>query len=133
MGGVIINLEEKTKVNYAWGLGVTFNNQAKVVSLWEGLKNCLDKGVNSLSIVGDSKVISQNFIRLLGNDLLLKDESSPVMIRIIHLLKRFEKVELFHMLRANNNMEDIQANVGVILGRGVVCINKLISSLCPIP
>ena len=106
-GEVIINLEEKTKVKYAWGLGVTSNNQAKALALWQGLKICLDNGVNSLNIVGDSKLIIQKRIRLVGNGSHIVDETSSIMVRIIYMLKRFDKVNIFHVLRANNQMADI--------------------------
>lgn len=87
VGGVIVNLEEKKEIKFAWGLGITMNNQAKALSLWHGLNISMANGIKILTIVGDSMMIIQKCVNLSENENILEDESSSIMIKIIYLLK----------------------------------------------
>jgi len=76
-------------------------------------------------IVGDSIMIIQKCVKLSENEHLLEDESS-IMIKIIYLFKRIEKVDLYHVLWANNHLVDGQANAGVALKQDVLSINQVV-------
>ena len=54
------------------------------------------------------------------------------MLSIIYLLKKFKKVDLFHVLRANNDLAYGHANTGEVLEQGSLSINKDVMT-CHIP
>lgn len=70
-GGATVNLEEKTEIKYAWGLGIVTNNQAEALSLWRGLDISLANGIKILSIVDDCMMIIKKIMKLPENVNLL--------------------------------------------------------------
>ena len=120
---MLYNLEEKTETKFAQGLGKASNNQVEELSLWQGLKISISKGIKKLIIVGDSMVVIQKCTRLSRNELLFDLETSPLVIRIMYLLRKLKEYKKFHVKRENNNMVDLQANKGVELEQGILYID----------
>lgn len=117
---VLLNLEEKTELKFAWVLSNATNNQAEALSLWQGLKISVSKGIRNLIIAGDTLVIIQKCLSLAKHENLIESKTSPILIRIMYLLKKIENYKIFHVKQANNQLADMQANIGATLEQGSI-------------
>lgn len=77
-------------------------------------------------------MIIQKCVKISENENLLEDESSSIMIMIIYLLIKIEKLDLYHALQANNHVMDGQASVGVDMEQVILSINQVVKE-CHIP
>ena len=68
-GGVIYNLKENIEIDYSWSIGFDTNNMDEAYSLWQGLKQLENLGVDEAMVFGDSRIIIQvmNVPRQLNN------------------------------------------------------------------
>lgn len=56
-GGVILSPHNSFLSSFSWGLGVDSNNKAEAMALWQGLTQAQDRGITSISVFGDSRII----------------------------------------------------------------------------
>jgi ribonuclease HI len=56
-GGVIYDSKGKKVIDYAWGLGKSTNNKAEFLAAYMGLKLAQDLNIQTLTVLGDSKII----------------------------------------------------------------------------
>jgi ribonuclease HI len=47
----------KRQLTFAWGLGIASNNLAEAYALMQGLRLAIEANIQSLIVVGDSKLI----------------------------------------------------------------------------
>ena len=114
---------------YSWNLGIDPNNMAKELALWQGLNQALLRGIQDLTVVGDSKLIIQ-FIN--SQTFPSSNRLRQVLRRISLLIPLFRSIDFFHVLRMNNGQADKVANEAIPLGKGVLKLNDVLS-LFPIP
>ena len=86
--------------------------QAKALALFQGLKQVKDLGIKEVNVIGDSQSIIKTIV----------DNSAPtdfrfarLMTRIKTLVKTFQSLNFFHVLRENNKDADSEANKAVLL------------------
>jgi len=125
-GGVILSPDNSFLSSFAWGLGVDSNNKAEAMALWQGLTQAQDRGITSISVFGDSRIIIQAMS-------LKKYPSHLQLSRILHkislLSSKFQKIRYFHILRGLNSLADAEANRGVLLSRSTIMVDGR-ESLC---
>jgi ribonuclease HI len=61
-GAVIVSLEGTIEASFTWGLDISSINKAKSYALLQGLKNTINSCIQSLLVVGDSKVIISQMV-----------------------------------------------------------------------
>jgi ribonuclease HI len=47
---------------FSWGLGEDTNNMAEALSLWQGLIQARELGINEISVIGDSQLLIQALV-----------------------------------------------------------------------
>ena len=128
-GGVIFGPDGDLNFTYSWNLGIYSNNMAEALALWQGLNQALLRGIQDLTIVGDSKLIihlinTQNFPS--------SNRLCQVLLRISMIIPIFRSIDFFHVLRMNNGLTDKATNEAIPLSKGVLKLNDDLS-LCHIP
>ena len=120
--------EDKLKKNFAWGLGHKTNNEAEWMALLQGLE-LLDIIYSSrIAVFGNSR---QVIYKMINGYTSRSIKCRRLYDRIISLLSN--KIEFFHILRANNAPPDALANLGASLPQGHYCFNGLDIRFKPIP
>ena len=85
------------------------NNQAEVLSLWQGTNMIVKKGIVEVLILGDTRII----IKAFQHKRPLKNSSlAGIQTRIMENMKRIPKDNLLHILKAYNNDADSLDNKG---------------------
>lgn len=77
-------------------------------------------------------VVIKNSIRIFRSEHIFDSEPSPLLIRIASLLKNLDEFEFFHVKWENNQMADLQANIGATLVQGVLHVDNDIK-ICHVP
>jgi ribonuclease HI len=128
-GGVLYNPEGNLILSFAWGLGLLSNNSAEYLALWQGLNQARTLRIPKLVVFGDSRIVIQS---LVARKRLKHLPLSQLFSRILNLVKEFDQVNFYHVLRRLNHQDDLEAAVGSSLEKGEIKINGRVS-LCPIP
>ena len=115
--------------SYSWGLGIESNNTAEFCGLLQGLRIALSKGINTLTVFGDSRMLIQALIK--------KKRPSQLKLALIYhkiqlLSKKFLSIRLFHVLLGLNSLVDKEANRGTLLSIGILNMDG-IENRCDIP
>lgn len=63
-GGVVLYFKDQKKINYAWGLGTSTNNQAKYLKLWKELELSINKGLKKMIILGYLMIVIRKVFKL---------------------------------------------------------------------
>eukprot|EP00253_Pinus_taeda_P018691 PITA_18691 len=128
-GGLIMDEKGDTILSYEWSLGKRTNNSAEALALYQGLTQLRNLGIKNATIFGDSSII----IRL-----MTQNRSSPnsILQQVIHrnrvLLKNFEEIQFYHILRNLNKEADSRENSAC--GRQIDVLRcNAVESLQPIP
>ena len=115
--------------SYHWGLGTESNNIAECCGLLQGLRIANSKGINALSVFGDSRMLIQALIK----------KKRPVQVKLALLYhkiqmicKKFHSIRFYHILRGLNTLADKEANKGALLNRGTLNVDGT-DSRCDIP
>ena len=88
------------------------------------------KGYKSVQIFGNSEML----IKVLNSvDNFNNSTLNIIFKRIRIILKEFETVESFHILRDLNNLPDVLANKACLLPQGFLSTNGAASYFHPIP
>eukprot|EP00253_Pinus_taeda_P027306 PITA_27306 len=102
---------------FAWGLGIDSNIQAKALALFQGLKIMKMLNIREANVIGESQVIIN----------IMVTHSKPMDLRLARLIFRvtdlrdsFQKLNFYHVLRANNKEADIEANKAALLMVGAL-------------
>ena len=128
-GGVIISTNGNVLSNYSWGLGTNSNNIAEFCGLLQGLKIALSKGIDKLTVFGDSRLLIHALIRKKRPSHLKLEQ---IYQKIHFVSKNFQTIRFYHVLRGLNSMADKESNHGTLLGRGVL-LKYGIKCRCDIP
>lgn len=117
---MILNPEGKRICTYSWNIGLETNNVAEAMALWQGINQALHYGLQSLTVIGDSRLIIQS----------MHSKELPASIRLRQILRRIglitsqiRAIEYFHILRKNNENADKAANDSMGLVKGALMIN----------
>ena len=106
------------------------NNQAKSYNLLLASQIAKEKGFKSLQFFGDSEMLIK---ALNSNDYFNNSALNKSLLRIQNVLKEFDMVVSFHILRDLNNLVDVLANKACLLPQGFLSINGESSYFHPIP
>ena len=87
----------------------TTNNSAEYAGLILGLQEALDRGVDSVHVVGDSDLLRR---QLLGH-FRVRGRLRPLHTRALELLDRLDAYTLVHHRRAYNKQADYMANASM--------------------
>lgn len=112
------------------GLGNATNNQVEALLLWEGLKIAISKGLQQLSIVGDSMVIIQRCSKIRQHS---NSELSLMFLLTGILLSQLEDYNIFHVKHEINREADNHANRGIALEQGALILDQTNNQICCIP
>ena len=127
-GGVVINQTGKVETEYVWNIGQDSNNMAKAYGLWQGLKQMQKAGVDEAVVIGDSRLI----IQAVSEGRQSKNERMERLLkRIRYVIKRFKKIEFFHVLRELNMRADNAANKFIDIGCYELKVNSKLSLEIP--
>jgi ribonuclease HI len=98
-GGIILDPERNEEIAFTWGLGETTNNQTKVLALLQGLMILKQRGINQISVIGDSTIIIHHMhYQTIPRDIQLR----KLLNRVQRLAKSFESIDYFQVLRLHN-------------------------------
>ena len=119
-GGLLISLDQLIVTSFSWGLGKMSNNQAESYNLLKAYLLAKEAGFKNLQVYGDSELL----IKMLNSDGIFNTPALNIILkRIRNILKDFEQVEFFHILRYLNGLADSLANVACLLAQGHLSLN----------
>lgn len=120
---------ETLELSFEWGLGISSNNTTEAYALLQGLRSVKESKIQSLIVVGDSKLIIGKMISnaSIGNNLL-----DSVLDRAKKEASKFFRINFFQVLRENNQIKDRFANNATLIKEGIININGDVYDL-PIP
>ena len=127
-GGVVINPRGKVEIEYSWNIGHDSNNMAEAYGLWQGLKQVQKVGADEAVVIGDSRLIIQ---AVSGGRRGKNERMERLLKRIRYMIKRFRKIEFFHVLRELNMRADKAANKFIDIGCYELKVNSKISLEIP--
>ena len=128
-GGVIFGPDGDLNFTYSWNLGIDSNNMAEALALWKGLNKALLRGIQDLTVVGDSKLI----IHCINTQTFpSSNQLRQVLLRISMIIPIFRSIEFFHVLRMNNGLAEKAANEAIPLRKGALKLNDDLK-FCHIP
>ena len=126
--GILLDPGRQTKKTFAWGLGHKMNNEAEWMALLQGLELLDSTTTPELEIFGDLRQVIYKIINAYSTRSIkcrrLYDKITPLLSN---------KVEFFHILRANNSLTNAMDNSGASLPQGHIRINDLEIGFKPIP
>lgn len=103
----VIRTEDARQRELGFYLGVATNNVAEYTALIAGLSECLEMGVDEVSIRSDSELC----VRQITGEYKVKNEGLSVLHRrVLGLLSRFGKWEIRHIPREENKAADSISN-----------------------
>ena len=108
--------------HYAWGLGSESNNIVEFCGLLQGLRIACSKGISSLVVFGDSRMLIQALINQKRPTQL---KLALIYQKIRQLSQSFQSISFYHILRGLNHLADIEANKGALLNRGFLEVDGL--------
>jgi dinuclear metal center YbgI/SA1388 family protein len=109
--GVVLCDEEGNVVEEIGAcIGHTTNNVAEYQALITGLETALDRGVRSLRILSDSELL----VRQLREEYRVKSDSlKDLFVQARNLVRQFERVEIKHVTREDNQAADSLVNAAL--------------------
>ena len=114
-GGFISSPDRMTEFNFSWGLSIMTNSQAESYSLLMAIHLPKDFGFKSIHIFGDSEMLIK---KLNSGDCFQNFALNNSLQQIRNLLKEFDRVFSFHIMRSLNDLADVLANKGCLLPQG---------------
>lgn len=116
-GGVIKNIDGVSILQFSWGLGINSSIQVEALALFQGLNLLLKLEIEEAIIFGDSEVIIKTMVT---NSILRDLRLERLIQRIRSVVKLFQNLKYFHVLRGNNKEADIEANKAAQLSVGAM-------------
>ena len=111
--GVVILGQNNTKLKeYYKYIGNTTNNIAEYNALVYGLQEALSIGAKELLIKLDSELVAK---QIKGEYKVKNKNIKPLFDQAIHMLNKFEKIEVKHVDRKENKEADKLANKAINL------------------
>ena len=108
--------------SYAWGLGIESNNTVELCGLLQGLRIASSKGITTMSVFGDSRMLIQ---ALINKKRPPKLKLALIYQKIQLLSQKFQSIKFYHVLRGLNSLADNEANKGSLLSRGILIVDGL--------
>lgn len=114
--GVVLYREGEEEPVAAIGesIGVTTNNVAEYQALLRGLSEALLRGADEIEVRTDSELMAR---QIQGRYKVTSPLLLPLHAEARHLLSRFDRALITHVLRGKNALADKLANQGVAQGR----------------
>jgi ribonuclease HI len=111
-GGAIYDEDGHEEINYKKKIGWETNNFAEYSGLLAGLKVCIEYGVRSVTVYGDSKLVIE---QVKGNWKVKSENIKPLYNEIKKLLtpEYFDKIRFQHVRRHLNKRADELANLAL--------------------
>ena len=128
--GLVYSSGRMIKTSFSWGLGSMINNQAERYGLLKACQIAKELGYKSIQILGDSELLIKS---LNSSSQFCNADLNNILLRVWDLLKDFESVQSFHILREFNSSNDELANKACHLGQGHLSTNGKSNSFCSIP
>ena len=129
-GGLVISPNRLIESSFSWGLGIMSNNHDESYSFLKVCHISKENGYKAIQIFGDSELL----IKVLNSEDHFNNFALNKYLRRIHnILKEFERVASFHILRELNKIADALANKACLLSQGNLSINGESSKFYPIP
>jgi len=120
-GGILLSDDNTILLNYAWGLGTMTNNKSEALALWQGLRQAQERKIESLVVIGDSRLVIQ----------AMKTKKLPTTLHMIPIFKKiflsiskFKEISFYHVLRGLNAQADLEANKEALLDRSILIVNS---------
>ena len=108
--GVVIRNDEKILVEVSDYIGETTNNQAEYMAFIRGLEETIDLGQKNAEAFSDSELI----VKQINGEYRVKNHGLlPLYNEVKSLLKKFEKIMIYHTPREENKLADKLANRGI--------------------
>ena len=101
---------------------------AEAYGLWQGLKQVQKVGADEVLVIGDSRLIIQ---AVRGGGRSKNERMERLLNRIRYLIKRFKKIEFYHVLREMNMRADKAANKFKDIGCYELKVNSNLSLEIP--
>lgn len=127
--GVILIPGGPIELRFAWGLGNETNNIAEALDLWQGLNLAIKRNLLSISVFGDSRLITQ---AMNSQNIPSQVQLAPILKKIRLLFPKFHKISFYHVLRKLNSQADLAGNLGSLRSRRSLLVND-VESKCSIP
>lgn len=119
-GGIIRNDEGIWVKGFTINIGEASIFMAELWGLREGLKLCLDVGIQNLCVEMDSI----SLVKLLNQGLSNNDSVSTLMLDCLALLQQFNNYSITHLYREGNRAADFLAKKGHTAIRGTTVIQE---------
>jgi len=107
LGAVIQALDGTELYTVKAKLGIATNNFAEYMGCIAGMKLALDKGITSLCVYGDSKLLVQ---QINGVWRVNSENIKPLYKQILSLIPNFRYIQFKHVRRKFNQRADQLAN-----------------------
>lgn len=91
------------------------------MALWQGLNQAIKHGIQTLSVVGDSRLVIHSLNTM---NLPPSIHLHQILRRTFLLLPLFQDIKFYHVMRKNNEQADIAANEAITLGKGTLKVNN---------
>ena len=101
---------------------------AEAYGLWQGLKQVQKVGADEAVVIKDSRLIIQ---AVSGGRRSKNERMERLLKRIRYMIKRFRKIEFYHVLRELNMKADKAANKFIDIGCYELKVNSKISLEIP--
>lgn len=88
-------------------IGTATNNVAEWTGLLKGLEHALSRGITALDVRGDSELVVK---QVTGRYKVKNAALKPLADEVATLLRRFERIDVQHVYRAENARADAVAN-----------------------
>ena len=130
VGGLIFSLDSEKFSSFCWGLGICSNNQVESYNLLMACQVAKKIGLKDIQIFGDFEVL----IKLLNSSSQFNKPSlDKILQRIQNIVKDFDMVSFYHILRELNNQADSLANKACLLPLGSFSSNGEPCLMQPLP
>lgn len=96
------------------------NNKAEALALWQGLRQAQERKIDSLVVIGDSRLVIQ---ALKTKNLPSTLQLSSIFKKIFLSVSKFKQISFYHVPRVLNAQEDLEANRGALLDINILIVN----------
>ena len=108
--GVVVRNDEKVLVEVSDYIGETTNNQAEYMAFIRGLEEAIDLGQKNAEAFCDSELL----VKQINGEYRVKNHGLlPLYNEVKSLLKKFDKIMIYHTPREENKHADKLANRGI--------------------
>jgi hypothetical protein len=105
--GVIYDLEGNQISTYAWGPGITANNQVEAYAFLQGMSKVIILGIKELTIIKNSQIITKSLVFKKP----LKDlQLASIISKVTKIIQNLSNHYLYHVLGEKDGKVDTMTN-----------------------